>query len=484
MRSRLIGAVAAAGAIGAFLASQALDVNVTLGENRAEARSAAGPLWEEGSGEHTQPRPGSFAGLAEALSPAIVNIQTERTSEPRSGSPDLFEEFFRRRRPGEQPHRRHFRAQSTGSGFVISKTGYIVTNHHVIDGADRITVVFDDETKLEAEIAGTDSKTDLALIKVNADESLRVAPLGDSDSVRVGDWVMAIGNPFGLDHTVTVGILSARGRTIGAGPYDDFLQTDASINPGNSGGPLIDMKGRVIGINTAINAAGQGIGFAIPINMAKDLLPQLREKGSVTRGWLGVQIQRVTPALAESFGLEQPRGALISQVFDGSPAREAEMKRGDVIIEFDGGRIDDYDDLPRRVAATPPGTRVDVVVLRDGKRKTLKTVLEKMDSEDEPIQPTEPSGSDWGFEGEALSQSVARELGLPDDLEGVVIRAVAADGPAREAGLRRGDVILEVDRQPVGSTRKLDEALRDAGDKAILLIQRGEATLYVPIEKG
>jgi serine protease Do len=483
MRGRALLFAILFAAAGFALLSQSLSIRVDLRPNHAAA-SAAKPFWLEGDSEPIASRPDSFADLAEGLSPAVLNIQTER-NESRLGSPeDLFEDFFGRSNPHQRKKRPRFRSESTGSGFVISKEGYIITNNHVVEQADKIIVAFEDGKELEAEVVGRDPKTDLALLKVASGSKLPVAALGDSDRVRVGDWVMAIGNPFGLDHTVTVGILSAKGRNINAGPYDDFLQTDASINPGNSGGPLIDMNGRVIGINTAINAAGQGIGFAIPINMVKDLLPQLREIGAVTRGWLGVQIQRVTPALADSFGLEAARGALISQVFEDSPAEKAKLERGDVIIEFNGGAIRTYDDLPRRVASTAPGSAVEVVVMRDGKRKVLKAVLEKMEQEEEiALTSHEGHSSDWGFEARDVTPALVEQLGLPEGTRGVVIEDIDPEGPAARAGVRRGDVILEANKHELDDVGDLKGALEKSEDHVVLLLQRGESTLYLAIER-
>ena len=476
MRRRTLAAALLIGAATALLLMATLELDVKLRGKQAEAK-APERFWTEGAEGPPTGRPNSFADLAEELSPAVVNIKTSRSSP--GGRPDLFGEFFGRR------FRRSPRAEATGTGFVISADGYIVTNNHVVENADRITVVFNDGSELPAESVGLDPKTDLALLKAEVEGSLHIARLGNSDEVRVGDWVMAIGNPFGLEHTVTVGILSAKGRNIHSGPYDDFLQTDASINPGNSGGPLIDMKGRVVGINTAINAAGQGIGFAIPINMAKQLLPQLREFGAVTRGWLGVQIQRVTPALAESFGLESPGGALVSQVFENSPAETAKLQRGDVIVEFDGEAIENFDDLPKRVAVTPPGTEVSLVVMRDGRRKKLNATLEEMEQEQiRPASSRSSRSSDWGFEAKDLNAEAAERLGLPEGTAGVVVVDVEASSPAHEAGLRPRDVILEANKTKVGDVDELEEALEEAGEQTVLLIQRGEGSLYLAIEKS
>ena len=464
------------------IALASFDLEVKLRSNEAEAVPAGPAFWLEGGGlqpVEASPRPATFADLAERLSPAVVSIEVKRKGSVR-GPEEFFEEFFGRQRP-QQP-RRERTIPSSGSGFVISEDGFIVTNDHVVADADVIEVQFEDGRKLNAEVVGRDPETDLALMKVDADSPLPVAPLGDSDQVRVGDWVMAIGNPFGFEHTVTVGILSARSRNLRSGPYDDFLQTDASINPGNSGGPLIDTAGNVIGINTAIRAGAEGLGFAIPINMAKELLPQLRETGSVTRGWLGVQIQRVTPPLAEEFGLDRPRGALVSQVFEGSPAEKAKLQRGDVILEFAGGPIDDFDDLPRRVAATTPGSKVDVVVMRDGKEKKLKAVLEKKEPVIATATTEDSPGSDWGFDVQDLDPRIAEQLGLDESVQGVVITDVEPDSPAAEAGLRRGDVIVEANRKSVKSVGDLEDQL-EKDEAPVLLIRRGEGTLYVPLTK-
>ncbi len=464
---------------GALLAARAFDVGVRFGDAPpVTAGTPSGePFWREVAHAIPPERPDSFADLVEKLSPAVVYIRTEQAA---GREKDAFEEFFGRRMP-----RSPRRPSGTGSGFVISADGYVVTNHHVVENAQKITVVLHDGKELTGEVVGRDPKTDLALLKVKADGELPTAPLGDSDAVRVGDWVIAIGNPFGLDHTVTVGILSARGRNIEAGPYDDFLQTDASINPGNSGGPLIDTAGRVIGINTAINAAGQGIGFAIPINIAKELLPQLKAHGAVTRGWLGVQIQKVTPELAESFGLEQPGGALVSDVFQDSPAARAKVERGDVIVEFDGHAIGDFEDLPRRVAAAPPGEDVDIVVLRDGKRKKLEVTLAKMDQEEVKPAADKPSSAseEWGFEAQDLNEALIERFGLPDDANGVVVTDIDPDSAAADAGLQPRDVIVEVEKHEVESVADLEKRLESAGKAARLLVRRGEGTLFLAIKR-
>ncbi len=327
--------------------------------------------------------PQSFADLVEKVKPAVVNISTETTVRipgnpfrhffgPDEEGPfgDFFKRFF-----GDIPDR-ELKQQSLGSGFIIDKDGYIITNNHVVEGADEIKVKLADKREFKARVVGRDPKTDLALIKISSIfKDLPTLPLGDSDKIRVGDWVLAIGNPFGLEHTVTQGIISATGRVIGSGPYDNFLQTDAPINPGNSGGPLINLKGEVIGINTAIIASGQGIGFAIPSNMAKTVITQLKEKGKVTRGWIGVSIQSMTPELAQSFGLKDTRGALVADIVPGGPADKAGLKRGDIIISFDGKEINEMSELPRIVAETPIGKTVNLKIIRNGKEKVLKITI-------------------------------------------------------------------------------------------------------------
>ena len=351
-------------------------------------QTSAEDLWKEGRPTLVSAtpslRPGSFAELAKQADPAVVNISTTQVVKhpqmgPQFRSPfedffgdEFFDKFF-----GDGP-KREFRSQSLGSGFVINKEGFIITNNHVIENAEEIIVKLSSGKEYEAEIIGTDSRTDLALIKIEADADLPIIPLADSDQILIGDWVVAIGNPFGLSHTVTAGIVSAKGRVIGMGPYDNFIQTDASINPGNSGGPLLNIKGEVVGINTAIIASGQGIGFAIPINMAKNIILQLKQKGKVTRGWLGVGIQEVTNELAQSFGLDEKKGALISSVREGDPASKYGIEVGDIIIEFDGKEIKEYKDLPRVVSNTVPGEKVSVKILRNGKEKTLKVVVGEM----------------------------------------------------------------------------------------------------------
>jgi serine protease Do len=476
-------------------ASGAIDLFGSKGEKKASGSGAdeAGPFWETDSGiPETQPIgvPTSFADLAERVAPAVVSIQTTGTVEvPQPMLPPGFEEFF-----GGSPFRnrgvpRERRQSGEGSGFVISGDGYIVTNNHVIEGMDDIRVHFLDGKELPAEIVGRDPKTDIALLKVDPDDRvLATVALGDSDAARPGDWVVAIGNPFGLEHTVTAGIVSAKNRRdVLHQSYEDFIQTDAAINPGNSGGPLIDLSGRVIGINTAIRRQANTIGFSVPINQAKQILPQLRAEGRVTRGWLGVQIQKVTPELAESFGLEKPIGALVSQVLPDTPAANGGIERGDVVVEFAGQSIEEWRDLPIAVANAPVGEKARVVVVRDGKRKTFQIAIGKL-SDDEQLASLDDSKKDegaqaFGLRVQNLTPALAEQLGL-DEAKGVVVTDVDPNGPAADAGIRRGDVIVELDQKQIADIDDLGKKL-DAADKSVLLlVRRGDNTLYVPLKRA
>jgi serine protease Do len=394
------------------------------------------------------------------------------------GRKDPYREFWERFFGGEMP--REFETKSLGSGVIINREGHIITNNHVVENATEIVVTLSNEKDYQAEVIGRDKKTDLALIKIDAEEDLPIAPVGDSDKLKVGEWVIAIGNPFGLSETVTSGIVSAKGRVIGAGPYDDFIQTDASINPGNSGGPLFNFWGEVVGINTAIVAAGQGIGFAIPINMAKEVVTQLKEKGRVVRGWLGVGIQRVTSQLAKSFGLDEPKGALVSQVFKETPADRAGIKQGDVILEFDGKKIEEPGDLPRTVASTPPGETVKVKIFREGNILTLETTIAEMEEKVEVA--TTPTEKPLGITVQDVTPEIARGLGL-EKVAGVVVTEVTPQTPGANAGIRRGDVIQEVNRNPVNDVEEFGRAIDEAKhQKSILfLIKRGQGSIFVAI---
>jgi serine protease Do len=413
----------------------------------------------------------------------VVNISTKKTVVGHSLE-DFFPFPFGDPFGPEGPTPRERLVPSLGSGFVISKDGYIVTNNHVIEEVDSITVKFNDGTELPAEVIGRDPKTDIALIRVKPEGDLFALPLGDSERVRPGEWVVAIGNPFGLEHTVTAGIVSAKHRDIDHGAYDDYIQTDAAINPGNSGGPLLNLAGEVIGINTAINPRANTIGFAVPIEMAKQILPQLKAEGHVTRGWLGVVIQQITPEIAEELGIEGQKGALVSKVVPEGPADEAGIQQRDVIVEFDGKPIEDFDDLPRVVARTPIDKKVKVVVIRDGKRKTLNPAIGALEEPEETqLAAASPSGAKaFGMTVQDLTPEIADQLGV-EGTEGVVVSSVDPAGPAREAGIRRGDVIVEVDQREVKDSKSLHDQLSKADDRVLLLIRRGDSQLYVPLAR-
>ena len=484
-----------------LVASGALDVRVVWRGNQAVAVDWFGskpesqtappsgtPFWKTQSPavEAIVPQgvPQSFADLAERVSRGVVNIQTSKTVVGQE-FPRVFEEFFFGGPPQERFQQREHKIPSLGSGFVISSDGYIVTNNHVVEDVDSIKVAFSDGGgEMDAEVIGRDPKTDIALIRVKTDHELFALPLGDSEKVRPGDWVVAIGNPFGLEHTVTAGIVSAKHRVIGQGSYDDFIQTDAAINPGNSGGPLINLAGEVIGINTAINPRANTIGFAVPVNMAKDVLPQLQATGRVTRGWLGVVIQRITPELAKEFGLADDKGALVSKVMPDGPADKAGVQRGDVIVEFDGHPIADWNELPRQVALTPIDRKVDVVLVRKGDRKSLHAVVGKLEEPEtqEVAKAAAPGASAFGLRVQDVTPEIANQLGL-EESTGVVVTAVAPGSPAEEAGVRRGDVILEVDRFEVKNTAQLQEKLEESDEATLLLVKRGDATLFVPLKR-
>ena len=434
--------------------------------------------------------PISFTELVDQVAHLVVNISSTKTIK-REATPhpfgergpfrDFFGDEFFERFFGQIPRER--KQRSLGSGVIIDPDQrYILTNNHVVAYADEIKIRLDDGKEFEAEVVGRDPKTDLALIRTKRSLDVKDgAPLGDSDEAQVGEWVMAIGNPFGLERTVTVGIVSAKGRVIGAGPYDDFLQTDAAINPGNSGGPLFNMKGEVVGINTAIVATGQGIGFAIPINIAKQLLPQL-EKGKVIRGWLGVSIQQVTDEIAKSFQLKEPKGALIAEVMEDSPAEASGMERGDIIVTFDGKDIAAPNDLQRIVANTTPDKKVKVKIIRDGRTKTLTLKVGTMP--EEVTEPTKTVTTDLGLTVQNLTPELAEQFDWPRDEKGVLITGVESGSAGAEAGLRRGDLIKEINRKAVESTKDYEQLLRTAKDAESLLffIKRGSRTFYVTVK--
>jgi serine protease Do len=438
-----------------------------------------------------------FVELAAKLSPAVVNISTDESDEPAQesgpspedsphGGPlsphshNPFEEFG-------GPHH----SKALGSGFIITKDGYILTNEHVVDSPGKVTVTLQDGHNYIAKVVGHDEKSDIALLKIDVKHDLAVAPLGNSDDLKVGAWVMAIGNPFGFDHSVTAGIVSAKGRFI-PGNYEDFIQTDASINPGNSGGPLIDLSGNVIGVNCAIythTGASMGIGFAVPIDLVKEELPQLKSSGKVVRGWLGVYIQKVTPELAESLGLADSRGALVAKVLDNGPAKAAGVKRGDVIVAFDNQPVDDSRELPLLVGRTSLGHKGVLKVIRDKQTIDLPVTITKsrepeiVASEEKSEKPDLGAASPFGLHVKDLNPDLAKELGL-DTPGGVVISSVQPGSRADEAGLRARDVIIEVNRASVKNVAAYQSALKSSprGKLVLLLVRRGDATVYVPVK--
>ncbi len=430
----------------------------------------------------------SLSGLVKSVRPSVVNISTTSVIK----GPNMHDRFFGQQNPfrdffgedffekffGDSP-KKEFKQRSLGSGCIIDREGFIITNNHVIEKAQTIKVKLIDGKEYDATVVGRDPKTDLALIKIDAKNALPSAAFGDSDNLEIGDWVVAIGNPFGLETTVTAGIVSAKGRVIGAGPYDDFIQTDASINPGNSGGPLFNLKGEVVGINTAIVSGGQGIGFAIPINMAKELLPQLKSKGKVTRGWLGVVIQKITPEIAKTFGLKETEGALVSDVTEDGPAEKAGIKRGDVIVSFNGKAIKEVDTLPKLVGATEIGKKAKVGIIRDRKSLEMEVVIGEL--KDEKLQASKKPEveKDFGLVVQNITPEIAKHLNLKDK-RGVIVTDVQPGSPAQEGDIRSGDIIKEISRKPIKNIEDFKEAVKNVNIKegAVLLIQRENVTFY------
>ncbi len=439
--------------------------------------------------------PGSFSSLVKKAKASVVNISTVKTITGGTGLPfsfgapsgpndplrDFFDRFFGDQMPKD------FKQRNLGSGFIIDAEGFILTNNHVVEKADEITVKLSDGKSFPAKIVGRDPKTDLALISIQSDQALTPLPMGDSDSLEVGDWVVAMGNPFGLDNTVTAGIVSAKYRHIGAGPYENFIQTDASINPGNSGGPLVNTRGEVIGINTVIfsqTGGSIGIGFAIPINMAKEILGQLK-KGKVVRGWLGVMIQKITPELKEKLGLKDERGALVADVSSGGPAEKAGIQRGDVVVSFNGKNVDEMKDLPYIVASTPIGATVQVKVIRKGREEVFEVTIAELEDDKGDLETEDKSGVEnrLGLRVEQLTPQVAKEFGLPET-DGLVIAEVDPNSPAAEAGLRPADIVLEIDQSPVKDAADFLQRIERSkkGDTLLFLIKRGNSTVYVTVK--
>jgi len=466
----------------------------------------------------------SFAPLVKKVLPAVVNISvTQKTGpdqmseeeEPFGGEPfhafpnspfdEMLRRFFQQQNPGggemnpfqQMPGGMPQRI-ALGSGFIVTPSGYVVTNNHVIGDAGKVTVILQDKTKYTAKIVGRDPKTDLAVLKIEADHPLPYVTFGDSSAAQVGDWVMAVGNPFGLGGTVTTGIISARGRDINEGPYDDFLQIDAPINRGNSGGPTFNLEGQVIGINTAIyspNGGSVGIGFAVPSDVAKNIVAQLEEHGKITRGWLGVQIQQVTPAIADSLGLHGDQGALVAVVNPDGPAARAGLKQGDVILAFNGSPIDQLHDLPRLVATASPGSEATVTVWRDGRKTDLEAKLGTLPNNnrvasaaDEPDQGQVSQASASGMHFAPLTNRLRQELHIAKGVEGVVVTSVDNGSAADDVGLTDGDVIVSIDQQPVRTPEeaaaKLNKAAHSPKKTALLLLNRHGVTQYVGITLG
>ena len=422
-----------------------------------------------------------------------MNIRTERTMKDGGrvfrhffgdkfhGQRNPFEDFFG---PFKDQPQREYKQQSLGSGFIIDKEGYIVTNNHVIDGADQIKVRLYNEKEYEANVVGRDPKTDLALIKIDAIKDLQPLTLGNSKEIKVGSWVVAIGSPFGLEQTVTQGIVSAKKRVIGAGPYDDFIQTDASINPGNSGGPLLDLKGHVIGINTAIVASGQGIGFAIPLTWPNQSSPKLKEKGEVTRGWLGVGIQDVTPELAEYWGLDNAEGVLVTQVFEGDPADKAGVKKNDIIVALNGQPVSTGRELSSIIANTPVGDKTRITLMRGGEKKTLTAKVAKREEKESLVSREDERSDALGLQVADLTNERAQQFGLDKDESGVLVIDVENGSRAEKAGVRVGDIIKGINRQKVDSLDDYSGVMKKADSEEalhILILRRNEGLKAIKI---
>ncbi|HEV8673672.1 MAG TPA: DegQ family serine endoprotease [Methylomirabilota bacterium] len=441
----------------------------------------------------------AFVSVAERVMPAVVHIDATPKESPRerSGPRDPrerlnpperreferrfreffgedFERFFRQRPP--QPRE----GRSQGSGVIVDKSGVILTNNHLIENAGEIEVRLSDKRKFKAKVVGRDPKTDLAVLRIEGEADFPVAELGDSDKLRIGQWAIAVGNPFGLDRTVTVGIISATGRKgMGVATYESFIQTDAAINPGNSGGPLVNLDGKVVGINTAIVSVGQGIGFAVPVSEARRVLPQLLATGRVTRGWLGIRIQPLTEDLAPSFGAKEGDGVLIADVMPDSPAEKGGLKSGDVILEFEGQKTAEVPDLQRVVADAPPGKAARVIVLRDGRRETLEVKIGEMPT-DEPVVAARGTER-WGLTVQPITPELARQFKLTGP-GGVLVAEVQEESPAARAGIRPGDVILEVNRRKVRDVQSFEEALGRTEQDALLFVQREGRSQYVVLK--
>lgn len=441
-----------------------------------------------------------FTELSKRMIPSVVNIYTTQTvSNPYGSGPQgemykrFFEQFFGEEFAPNMPQSK--KATSLGTGFIIDeKEGLVLTNYHVIADADEIKLVLteDDNDKdgIDAKVIGGDSEADVAVLKIKTSRKLKAAPLGDSDALQVGEWVMAVGNPFGHGHTVTHGIISAKERVVPISQFSNFIQTDTPINPGNSGGPLINTAGQVIGINSAINAAAQGIGFAIPINYVKKILPELRSKGGVTRGFIGVNISEITPQLAKYLKLNKNvRGVIVSEIFEGEPAAKAGMKVYDVITDINGKKIGDGRQLVSAVSSYSPGTSIQVKVLRGGKEQELKVLVGKRPSRDAIVSKASPKSKKFmpsiniGMTVEDLDADLRRELGLPSNMSGVIVSRVSAGGPAEEAGFERGDLIVDVDQKPVTNSRDFYKMFAEPR-VYLIRFRRAEGIAIAPLDLG
>lgn len=432
----------------------------------------------------------SFADLVEKLKPSVVNISTTSVVKPKGfgqrqprspyGENDPFEEFFRKFFEGAPQH--EYKRQGLGSGFIISEDGYVVTNFHVVEKAEDISVILENGDKYEGKVIGKDPKTDLAVVKFEPKGKLQAVSFGNSDDLRIGDWVLAIGNPFGLGYTVTAGIVSAKGRSLGLGTYDDFIQTDASLNPGNSGGPLFNLNGEVVGVNTAIVAQGQGIGFAIPIKMAEFVIGHLKGGGKVVRGWLGVYVQELTPEIASGLNLKEDDGVLVSDVTPGSPADKAGIARGDVVLEFEGKKVDDVSDLTTMAAVAEPGEEVNIKFIHDGKPKDVTVKLAEAPDEEVPDELKEKAQEHLGLSVQEINPQIARRFNLSVD-KGVIISDVADGSPAADAGLRPGDIILEMDKNSIADLNQYAQAVSKAkpGSTMLILVKRADTTVYAAL---
>ncbi|MDX2439856.1 MAG: Do family serine endopeptidase [Desulfobacterales bacterium] len=434
--------------------------------------------------------PMNFTDLAQKAKPGVVNIRTVKIVKGGGrvfrhffgkpfGDNDPFKDFFGPN-PGQDPQR-EFKQRSLGSGFIIDRKGYIVTNNHVVENADQIKVKLANEKEFDAKIVGRDPKTDLALIKIAASSDLVPLKIGDSDALKVGTWVVAIGSPFGLEQTVTAGIVSAKGRIIGSGPYDDFIQTDASINPGNSGGPLINMKGEVVGINTAIIASGQGIGFAIPINLADGIIAQLKTSGEVTRGWLGVGIQDLTPELAEYYKVKDKKGVLVTHVFKGDPADTGGIKAKDIIIKIDGKPVPTARELSGTIAGIAVGKKIAILLIRDGKEKTVYIKIAKRKDDESLVSKETESSNGLGLMASELTPEIAKQLGFDENEMGVMITGVKPGSKGELAGVRQGDLIKEINRKPVSTLNDYQKKMQKIkkGETIHLLIKRSRIGFIV-----